>query len=938
MLDNFNRPNNLSVGVPSSVGGSTWLETETSGSNNYRIRIENNMLVLGSFNSASSGVGSSGLEQASNEVSNQYATTFSQAAAPLNWAFNFRQNRSGTSGFGATTYGVAYILGCNKPVFTDPNAVGYAVVLGNSGSPDYVRLVSFKNGFTVNSNLTTLVSSPEFTETAYYSVKVTYDPCSKSWGLQVRNDGASFADPLTVQEPVLTFSDQTHTNTNLNFTGAAYNHGTANVTAYFDNISVPNSPYFTAQTYTWTGSLSSDFTEPGNWNPTRNCHRNSDILTFNAGGTINLSNVSSQEFGKLLVQNNTALSLKAKAGSTQTLQIAGGNQEDLVVGAGSSLIIDSNDALEISLKTGTTGIIAGNFTFQNTAMNLGRAHRLLVADANALTVTSGAQVNARNLNGEPFGITGTANAVIFKAGSVYISKDGASPFGLATPNSKVVFETGSLYRHEQVGTAPKFDGRVYADFELNVTNALAIIFGTSAPVPTRIDNFTISSGTMNVTLASGSTPLPLQIKGNLTIAPGATFNFNPANAVNTSPISLNGTKKQQISGTLNLGQYANLELNNQAGAELLTPLTIKGNLQFSQGILTLGPVATLTFEDNAATTGAWSGSYVNGRIIKTGDDAFSFPTGKGGYFAPIGISAPQNVTDKFSAEYFPENPVTLFGSLKHDSLGQISSTEYWDLERLAGASEVKVTLSYDPGRSISIADPNELRVAHYKGGDAGWANEGKPEMTTSESSMMLLSTRKMQSSFSPFTFASVASNNPLPVELVNFTAKAGIEIVVLNWTTATEQNAGWFEVERSSNSRDFEKVGEVRAAGNSTQLKQYGFEDKKPGSGVIYYRLKQVDLDGTFTYSKTVALTVKENEFLYLYPNPASEQLTIRLSSSASATIQILNILGQAVWLRNNISGSEVKLDIAQLPAGTYQLIVETENGRATRKFVKVGN
>src|SRR5690606_6735521 len=124
---------------------------------------------------------------------------------------------------------------------------------------------------------------------------------------------------------------------------------------------------------------------------------------------------------------------------------------------------------------------------------------------------------ARHLTGEPFGNNGAANIVTFQKGSVYISRGGASPFGLASPNAKVVFETGSLYRHEQTGTIPRFDGRTYADFELNAPGSLAMNFGTSAVNPNRFDNFTITSGVMNLTLGSGTNPMPLHIAGNLTV-------------------------------------------------------------------------------------------------------------------------------------------------------------------------------------------------------------------------------------------------------------------------------------------------------------------------------------------------------------------------------------------------------------------------------------
>lgn len=933
-LDNFNRSNNVVLGAASGGGITRWVETETSGSNNFRARVENTMLVLSSYNTASSG-GSSGTEQVAFNLKNRFATIYNQASGNLVWAFNFRQSRTSPSGFGTGFYGVAFVLGSTDSVFTSSNASGYAVVIGNANSPDPVRLVRFTNGLSANSNLTTLLTTSEEAVTAYYSAKVTFNPCSKEWSLQVRNDGTAFGDPATVSSTPLVIKDQSFTNSNLGYVGAAFSHGTANEKAFFDNLYVPQAPASGPVTYTWTGVVSSSFDDPGNWFPNRNCSILTDILTFNAGFSGNITNVGGSEIGKLIVPKNAALTLRAKAGATQTLAIMGGEGEDLVVEAGASLIIDSNDPIEISMKPGTTGRIQGSVIFQNTAANLGRAHRLLIADANAVQFEAGSKFIAQNLAGEPFGNSGTANVINFKANSGYISRDGASPFGLATPNSKVIFETGSLYRHEQIGTAPKFDGRAYADFELNVTNALAIIFGTSAPTPTRIDNFTISSGTMNVTLASGSTPLPLQIKKNLTIAPGATFNFNPASGANTSLIQLNGTEKQQISGSINLGQFANLEINNPSGVDLLSTLSVKGNLQFTQGNLNLMPPATLGLEDNATVSGAWNGSYVNGRVFKTGDDAFTFPTGKAGFYAPIGISAPKIITDKFSAEYFPENPVALFGSAKNDSLALISNSEYWDLERVSGTSDVKVTLSYDAGRSIAVTNPEALRIAHFKGNE-GWSNEGRAEILN-QSQFSLLSTRQSQSSFSPFTFAAIGGNAPLPVTLVSFSARTSGSVNVLNWETATEKDADRFEIERSYNGRTFEKIGSVKAAGTSSQAKQYGFEDKNPEGALQYYRLKQLDIDGTTTFSKVVTVNRNqvENNFL-LYPNPATELITVRKDFATSVSIHIFDLSGKELIKYENLHGTEVKLDISRLPIGTYQMVLGADGVRTTTKFMKI--
>jgi hypothetical protein len=931
-LDDFNRVNNTVLATSSSGGATSWLETESATSNNYRVRVESNMLVLGSYNNATTPVGSSATEQTSFDISNYYATVYNQAATTLNWYFNFRQSRSTPSGFGSGFYGVAYVLGCTEANFMSATASGYAVIIGNASSPDPVKFVRFTGGLNANSNLSAIITTGEEIVNAYYSVKVSFDPCAKVWSLQVRNDGATtFSDPTTISATAITATDLTYTNSDLKYLGAAYSHGTANEKATFDNLYIPTVASAASVTYTWNGSYSTNFDDAANWTPNRTCFRQADILAFNSGSIVNLANIATQEIGQFQVTNNTTLILKAKTGATQTLNIFGGTGEDLLIEAGSSLTIDSNDPLEISLKSGASGKVYGSFTFQNTAASLGRAHRLLATDANAISFENGSQFIAKNLSGEPFGNSGTANIISFKANATYVSKDGASPFGLTTPNSKVVFETGSLYKHEQTGTAPKLDGRTYANFELNVTNNLAIIFGTSAATPTRIDNFTISSGNMNVTLASGSTPLPLSIKGNLTVVAGAALNFNPAAAVNTSLISFNSTVQQQISGNINFGTYANIEVNNAAGINLLSPLAIRGNLQLTKGNVS---GSNLSFEDNATVSGASNISYVVAKVVKTGNDVFTFPTGKNGFYAPIAISAPTTITDKYVAEYFQANPTQVFGVSKDDSLAHISNTEYWDLERLSGTSDVKVTLSYDPARSAIIANQKDIRVAHFKNGSS-WSNEGKVEVAVAQN-YSLFATSNAQASFSPFTFGSVSGNNPLPVELISFTAGINDEFVTLSWSTASEMNNDRFEIERSQDGKKFLKIGEQESVGNSNTLQRYAFTDKNCASGISYYRLKQIDTDGTSSYSKIIEISLSDfRTNVTVYPNPASNFIIVSFSGlRASNYLEVADLLGKPLKKQDlNSDEMEIKLDISDLPAGTY--LLRTENSASAIKFIK---
>ena len=144
------------------------------------------------------------------------------------------------------------------------------------------------------------------------------------------------------------------------------------------------------------------------------------------------------------------------------------------------------------------------------------------------------------------------------------------------------------------------------------------------------------------------------------------------------------------------------------------------------------------------------------------------------------------------------------------------------------------------------------------------------------------------------------SANPLPVELAEFTATAHGHAVQLKWSTASEKNSQAFEVERSLNGSSFERIGTVAAAGNSSSARAYELLDnqvpKTPSpQAPIYYRLKQLDLDGTFSYSPVRSVRLSEAaEGLALFPNPTTARATLT-GAQPGTTVTVLDALGRTV-------------------------------------------
>ena len=164
---------------------------------------------------------------------------------------------------------------------------------------------------------------------------------------------------------------------------------------------------------------------------------------------------------------------------------------------------------------------------------------------------------------------------------------------------------------------------------------------------------------------------------------------------------------------------------------------------------------------------------------------------------------------------------------------------------------------------------------------------------------------------------------PLPVELSAFTATAeGNRAVRLAWATASEKNSAAFEVERSQDGRAFERIGTVAAAGSSTAPRAYALTDAQlpAGTGVLYYRLRQVDLDGAFGHSPVRAVArTGAAAGLALYPNPTHDDAATLTGVEPGAAVTVFDALGRLVAsVTANAAGTAVLRLPAELPAGVY--------------------
>ena len=188
----------------------------------------------------------------------------------------------------------------------------------------------------------------------------------------------------------------------------------------------------------------------------------------------------------------------------------------------------------------------------------------------------------------------------------------------------------------------------------------------------------------------------------------------------------------------------------------------------------------------------------------------------------------------------------------------------------------------------------------------------------------------------------------LPVEMKSFTATLNDQYnkVDLNWVTATEKNVSHFTSEKSLDGKNFSEAGLVFAMGNSTETISYSFEDKNINtakSGVIYYRLRSVDIDGSFEYSVIRIITISSQNKPYLsvqtYPNPVVNDLRITVPShwqGKNAVYEIVNSNGQVIKkvVAGNAGQTET-ISMNSLAPGLYIARVTCEGEAAQQKVIK---
>ncbi|MBT6746923.1 MAG: T9SS type A sorting domain-containing protein [Flavobacteriales bacterium] len=469
-------------------------------------------------------------------------------------------------------------------------------------------------------------------------------------------------------------------------------------------------------------------------------------------------------------------------------------------------------------------------------------------------------------------------------------------------------------------------------------------------------NITYTAAAQSNTYVEVNNASKLEIAGNIT----RSNNFGILDFNATSTIVFNGVSNTQIfpadgktGGGSDYFDYQNVLLNNTFGtAPQITmegTATVHGSIIFTDGIVSSSSSELLIIDDGATSTAGSTQSYVDGPIRKIGDAVFVFPVGDDGVWARLGMEdlANYNLTTEFTCQYFRSPAV--FPAAMALGVDHVSTIEYWDLTRTNDADAAcNISLFWEDESTSGITDMADLALCHYSSLTGEWEDQGGTGNDLGVNGSIASTTPL--TSFSPIAFGSRGGANVLPVELVSFEANLNIDKVELHWVTATEESNELFTIERSQDGITFEEILWVEGAGGSSNRIEYFDIDYEPHIGVSYYRLKQTDTDGKFTYSAKVLVDYLGTNLLgqvgtdiKIWPNPnEGTHLNIQMNGyepENEVRFVVTDIVGREYYskvLLTDIGGhitNAIDLDNA-LPVGIYVITGSDQNHLYSSKFI----
>ncbi len=382
-----------------------------------------------------------------------------------------------------------------------------------------------------------------------------------------------------------------------------------------------------------------------------------------------------------------------------------------------------------------------------------------------------------------------------------------------------------------------------------------------------------------------------------------------------------------IGGTATTAFY-NLTINKSSNdVRLNYDIEVEGDLQISNGNLILNN-SDIILGGNilGEAEGKQITGTTGGTIIKTVD--LNMPLGEN----PGNIGVEITSVENMGSTTIQRRHVQLTNN------GNSSIYRHFNISPTNNAALDATLRMYYFDNELAGLTENDIDLWQYNG--ATWVELLTDSRNTAEN--------WVESSGIPFFHTLTLAENlspPLPVELISFNAVANEKKEVdIFWSTASESNNEYFSVERSRDGVQFEQIDIVPGAGSSSDTRYYATIDPHPFIGINYYRLRQVDYDGRYNFSKTKSVYILTDGQVAAYPNPMQQVLHIvgeGFTKDEEAVIEIHDALGKLVFSQiMAIQRQSFLLDVPEVAGffpGSYFLSIRTPNENRAFNLVKIG-
>jgi hypothetical protein len=706
--------------------------------------------------------------------------------------------------------------------------------------------------------------------------------------------------------------------------------------ASLSNRGIAGNMNITSGTLTLSTTSGNDLYVAGNWtrNGTSGSFTPNTRAVFLNGSTtqvITVTGVGTETFNYLLI--NGSGTMQIGSGTTVSVNYSGG----LTLGSSNATTIDLNGQTMILYGGGTLSLNGGSRSISSIS-GIGtfqiQSNTTSIANSGSLVFSSGVIVDLQNILN--FGYTGSAGVTTIN-GTLQIDANGGVPAYSSNPaisgyapiygvGSLLKYNTGGSYTVGQEWYENNYTaGMPGIPYNVAITTSSLNFIGQGYPHQ-MIGNLNINSGgtlSLNATTYAGSYQGDLYIQGNWINA--GVFNCN------TRLVQFNGSTPSTPQSMTGATTFDYLQINNNSGLTIYNDATVGSKLFLTSGVITTGTNKVIvTSALSTAVFGNSASSYIYGNLRR-------YVTASGNYDLPVGTvsnyqlanvtfaSASLGTTNYLDAKFnsgTPTAPVPSTCIVNNSKIGSVIPVGSWTItpdNQIANPATYTATLymtNITTGLPSSFVDakgqtvPPNYQIAIVKR-DAGinsgsWTGTGQNgagiqaygahvDANQSNTSNTATVTRSGIPSFSDFAIGvRQRQSYALPVELMYFTAVKTGDDAVLTWATASEINNDHFDVERSADGVTFTKVGKVEGNGNSTQTITYEYTDPSLASynvAVLYYRLKQVDVDGRYTYSNIASINIDNAEqpfhIISTYPNPFSDHCSVSFYTPVNQTVRV---------------------------------------------------